>query len=92
MQIIEDKLTKDNLLKIKKIDDKFYNSPITNIDWYLERYTKNHKGIFLLDNEKVVGYLISVPIKQALYEALINGVFINDLYINPQMFIEKIPL
>ena len=36
-----------------------------------------------------MGYLISVPIKQALYEALINGVFINDLYINPQMFIEK---
>ena len=47
MQIIEDKITKDNLLKNKKIDDEFYNSPITNIDWYLERYTKNHKVFFI---------------------------------------------
>lgn len=88
MKIEVRNLSKDNLLEIQKIDKKFYNDDLLNIDWYLKRYNEKHKGIFLLDNEKIVGYLVSVPIKKELYEAITNGVLINDLYINPSMFIE----
>ena len=87
MQIEVRSLSKENLLKIKEIDKKFYQEEILNIEWYLARYSSKHKGIFLLDNNKVVGYLVSVPIKKELYEAIINGVLTNDLYINPSMFI-----
>ncbi len=89
MEIIEKELTKENLLKIQAIDKKFYKAEPLKIKWYLERYNEKHKGIFLLDKEKIVGYLVSVPIKKELYEAITNGVLINDVYINPHMFIEK---
>ncbi|GEM_PF-2473807 len=89
MHIEEVKLTKENLIKIKEIDNTFYTKESINLDWYLERYNKNHSAILLLDGDKVVGYIISVPIKKELYDTIINGVIINDLQINPQMFINK---
>ena len=89
MEIIEKALTKDNLLKIWEIDKDFYKDDTLQIDWYLDRYTKNHKGIFLLDDNNVVGYLVSVPIKKELFDAITNVVLINDVYINPNMFMEK---
>ncbi len=89
MKIIERKLIKSNLLKIQKIDKEFYNDDSLNIEWYLRRYNEKQKGIFLLDNEKIVGYLVCVPIKKELYDAIINGVLLNDLHINPKMFVEK---
>ena len=89
MQIKEVYLTNDILLEIQNIDDTFYKNAITGINWYLERYNEHHKGIFLLDNEKIVGYVVAVPIKKELYEAIINGVITNDLYINSKMFVNK---
>lgn len=82
-------LNKVNLIKIKNIDDTFYNEDILTLDWYLERYNEKHTGILLMDNDLCVGYLVSVPIKKELYDAIVNGVMINDLYINPDMILEE---
>lgn len=87
MEIIEKKLTKEKLLKIKEIDDTFYKDTIVNFNWYLERYNENHKGIFLQDGERIVGYLVTVPIKKELYDAITNGILLGDMSINPSMFI-----
>ena len=89
MKISEVNLTKDNLIKIQDIDDTFYKNAITGIHWYLERYNKDHKGIVLLDNNRAVGYIVAVPIKKELYDAIINGVITNDLYINQKMFVKE---
>lgn len=40
MHIEEVKLTKENLIKIKEIDNTFYTKESINLDWYLERYNK----------------------------------------------------
>ena len=42
----------------------------------------------LFDHDECVGYLVSVPVKKELYDAIINGVMTNGLYLNPSMFIE----
>lgn len=89
MKIEEVNLTKENLIKIENIDNTFYKNDITGIDWYLQRYNKDHKAILLFDNDKCVGYCVFVPIKKELYEALVNGVLINDVNINPKMYINK---
>jgi ribosomal protein S18 acetylase RimI-like enzyme len=81
-------LTKENLIKIKQIDDKFYID-VPNIEWYLERYNENHYAYCLINKEEIIGYIVSVPIKKELYEAITNGVLINDLDINPKMFINE---
>ena len=83
-------LTKENLLKIKEIDDSFYSDNKLKIDWYLERYKPFHKAYILCDEkDNMVGYIVSVPIKKELYKAIIKGILVNDLYINPSMFLEK---
>ena len=82
-------LTKENLIKIKEIDDIFYRNDITPLEWYLERLTPKHTGYIIKDNDKVVGYLVAVPIRKECYEAIIKGVIINDIYINPNMYVEK---
>ena len=87
MEIIEKKLTKENLLKIKEIDDTFYKDTMIDFDWYLERYKEIYQGIFLQDGKKIVGYLVTVPIKKELYETITNGVIMGDTNINPSMFI-----
>lgn len=89
MKFEEANLTKENLIKIEEIDNTFYKNDITGIDWYLQRYNENHKAILLFDNDKVVGYCVYVPIKKELYEALVNGVLINDVNINPKMYVNK---
>ena len=76
MVIVEEKLTKNKLLEIQKIDKEFYNDDLLNTAWYLKRYNEKHKGIFLLDNKKIVGYLVSVLIKKELYETITNGILI----------------
>ena len=81
------KLTKENLLKI---DDEFYTNEIFGINWYTERYKEFHNGYLLInEKEETVGYIIVVPIKKELYDAITNGVLVNDIHINPNMFIEK---
>lgn len=82
-------LTKENLLKIEKIDDSFYMNAITGIDWYLERYNEKHYVYCLIDENEIVGYILSVPIKKELYDAIINGVLVNDLHINPDMYLNE---
>lgn len=82
-------LTKENLLRIKKIDDSFYKNAITGIEWYLGRYNEKHYAYCLIDKNEIVGYIVSVPIKKELYDAIINGVLINDLYINPAMYLTE---
>ena len=74
MHIEEVKLTKENLIKIKEIDNTFYTKENISLDWYLERYTEKHSAILLLDKDEIVGYIISVPIKKELYDTIINGV------------------
>ena len=32
-----------------EFDNIFYNEDILTLDWYLERYNENHKGILLFD-------------------------------------------
>jgi len=89
MKIEKVYLTKDNLLKIEKIDNSFYTNAITGIEWYLERYNKKHYAYCLFDNNNMVGYIVSVPIRKALYDAIISGVLLNDLHINPEMFVNE---
>lgn len=79
-------LTKDNLEKIYKIDRSFYK---LDISWYLDRYNENNSAYVLVDNEKYVGYILSIPIKESLYKALYDGVLIDDTNINPNMFIKE---
>lgn len=87
MKIKKINLTKANLLKIQDLDDLFYTDAITGIKWYLERYSKNHFAYVLVDeNEKYYGYVMALPIKKELYDAITNGVITNDLYINPKIF------
>lgn len=81
------KLTKENIKEIKKIDDIFYQDDDLDLNWYLDRYTEKHMGYLIKDNNKVVGYLVSVPIKKVFYKALISGVLINDTNVNPDMFV-----
>lgn len=89
MKIEKVYLTKENLLKLEKIDDSFYTDAITGIDWYLMRYNEKHYAYCLIDNEDIVGYIFSAPVKKELYEAITNGVLLNDLHINPNMFVDK---
>lgn len=87
LKIKKIKLTKSNLKKIMEIDSTFYIDDVLSIKWYLERYNKNHSATILMNSNKdYVGYIVSVPIKKELYDALLNGVLINDLYINPKMY------
>ena len=55
----------------------------------MQRYNERHKGVLLLDNDKCVGYLVTVPIKKELYDTIINGVILNDIDINPDMYINE---
>lgn len=89
MHIEEVSLTKDILLKIQDIDNTFYLNAIIDIHWYLERYNKDNLAIVLQDDNKVVGYIVAIPINKELYNAITSGVIINDLYINPKMFVKE---
>ena len=86
LDIKEVTLTKDILLKIKEVDDTFYKSDKLNIDWYLERYEGKSGGVLLLDENKCAGYIVSVPIRKELYDAITFGVIVNDVLVSPKMF------
>ena len=70
MKIEKIYLTKDNIIKIKEIDDTFYEgNNLNDLDWYLERYNDKHFAYVLLDdNDNYVGYIIAIPIKKVLYK------------------------
>lgn len=90
MKIEKVNLTEENLLKIQDIDDLFYTNAITGINWYLKRYNEHHTAYVLVDKkDNFCGYVVAVPIKKELYDAIINGVITNDIHINPKMFVNK---
>ena len=85
--IKEVSLTKDVLEEIRQIDLQVYPS-IGSIDWYLARYKPWHTALAAMDNGEIVGYIASLPARKELYDAILNGVLIDDLGINPDMFLK----
>ena len=88
VEIKEVSLTEEVLQEIRKIDLQFYPN-IGPIDWYLARYKPWHTAFVAMDEGKIVGYVASLPARKQLYDAIVNGVLIDDLGINPDMFLEE---
>lgn len=89
IKIKEENLNRSVLESIISLDKSFYNDKELTLNWYLERYKEYHKVILLYDDNKIVGYLLSVPIKKELYDAITNGIVTNDININPSMFVKE---
>ena len=81
-------LTKEILEEIRKIDMEFYPN-IGPIDWYLSRYRPWHSAFAAMDDEKMIGYLVAVPVRKELYDAILNGVLVDDLGVSPDMFLKE---
>ena len=88
VEIKEVSLTEEILQEIRKIDLQFYPN-IGPIDWYLARYKPWHSTFVAMDQGQIVGYIASLPARKELYDAILNGVLIDDLGINPDMFLEE---
>lgn len=87
IEIKEVSMTKEVLEKIREIDLKVYPN-IGPIDWYLARYKPWHTALAAMEGGELVGYIASLPAKKELYDAILNGVLIDDLGINPDMFLK----
>ena len=85
--IKEVSMTKEVLEQIRQIDLAVYPN-IGPIDWYLARYKPWHTAFAAMAGGEIVGYVASLPAKKELYDAIANGVLIDDLGINPDMFQE----
>ena len=81
-------LTREILEEIRKIDLEFYPN-IGSIDWYLSRYKPWHSAFVAMDNEKIVGYFVAMPVRKELYDTILNGVLVDDLGINPDMYLKE---
>ena len=81
-------LTRETLEEIRKIDLEFYPN-IGLIDWYLSRYKPWHSAFVALDDRKIIGYFVAVPVRKELYDAILNGVMVDDLGINPDMYLPE---
>ena len=79
-------LTRDVLEEIRKIDLQVYGN-ISGIDWYLSRYRPWHSAFVAMDGGRIIGYVTAVPVRKDLYDAILNGVLVDDLGINPDMFV-----
>ena len=88
ISVKEVSLTKDVLEEIRKIDLEFYPN-IGAIDWYLARYRPWHTAFLALDGEKIIGYLAAMPVQKELYDAIVNGVLVDDLGVNPNMYLQE---
>ena len=88
MTVREVSLTKEILEEIRKIDLEFYPN-IGPIDWYLSRYKPWHSAFAAMDDGKMIGYLVAVPVRKELYDAVLNGVLVDDLGINPDMYLKE---
>ena len=42
-----------------------------------------------MDAGEIVGYLTSLPARKELYDAILNGVLIDDMGVNPDMFLQE---
>lgn len=81
-------LTRDILEEIRRIDLEVYKN-ISGIEWYLSRYRPWHSAFAAMDKDRIIGYVTAVPIQRVLYEAILNGVLVDDLDINPNMFVQE---
>ena len=88
IEIKEVSMTKEVLEKIREIDLNVYPN-IGPIDWYLARYKPWHTALAAMAGGEIVGYIASLPARKELYDAIINGVLIDDLGINPDMFLKE---
>lgn len=88
MKIIKSFLTNDVIDMIINIDKTFYEK-VNDEKWYKERYNRFHYAYILMDEEKPVGYILSVPIRKQLYDAIKSGVLINDTDVNPNMIVNE---
>ncbi len=37
----------------------------------------------------MIGYFVAVPVRKELYDAILNGVMVDDLGINPDMYLQE---
>ena len=88
LTVKEVSLTRETLEEIRKIDLEFYPN-IGLIDWYLSRYKPWHSAFVAMDNEKMIGYFVVMPVRKELYDAILNGVLVDDLGINPNMYLKE---
>ena len=88
LTIREVSLTRETLEEIRKIDLEFYPN-IGPIDWYLSRYKPWHSAFAAMDGEKMIGYFVVVPVRKELYDAVLSGVLVDDLGVNPEMYLEE---
>ena len=88
LTVREVSLTRETLEEIRKIDLEFYPN-IGLIDWYLSRYKPWHSAFVALDDGKMIGYFVAVPVRKELYDAVLNGVMVDDLGINPDMYLQE---
>ena len=88
LTIKEVSLTRETLEEIRRIDLEFYPN-IGLIDWYLSRYKPWHSAFAAMDDEKMIGYFVAVPVRKELYDAILSGVLVDDLGVNPDMFVKE---
>lgn len=88
MKIVKSFLTSDVIDVIINIDKSYYND-LYEEKWYKERYNRFHYAYVLMDEEKPVGYILSVPIRKQLYDAIKSGVLVNDYDVNPNMIVNE---
>ena len=81
-------LTREILEEIRKIDLEFYPN-IGMIDWYLSRYKPWHSAFAAMDDGKMAGYFVAMPVRKELYDAILNGVLVDDLGVNPDMYLKE---
>ena len=88
LTIKEVSLTRETLEEIRRIDLEFYPN-IGPIDWYLSRYKPWHSAFAAMHDEKMIGYFVAVPVRKELYDAILSGVLVDDLGVNPDMFVKE---
>ena len=81
-------LTRETLEEIREIDLEVYPN-IGSIDWYLARYKPWHSAFAAMDDGRMIGYFVAVPVRKELYNAILNGVLVDDLGVNPNMFLKE---
>ena len=81
-------LTREILEEIRKIDLEFYPN-IGSIDWYLSRYKPWHSAFVAMDDKQIIGYFVAMPVRKELYDTILNGVLVDDLGINPDMYLKE---
>jgi hypothetical protein len=42
-----------------------------------------------MDDEKIIGYFVAMPVRKELYDTILNGVLVDDLGINPDMYLKE---